>query len=356
VKRFSLFGAESGFTDLGRAIFAENLDELERRIAGGLDINEHVPLAGSTADLPLTLALFENKPKAIRFLLDRGAELNDRSSPAIVTAAFNCDAATLELLVARGARIDAVDRVGKNAYSAALYGERYDLLPVLARLGLHPDADGGSSLRQAAFGRQLDAVRFFVEHGVSVNGHVPDMVMPSNPTAVAIAARNGDLPMVRYLVEHGADVLIKDEYGDRPYTHAVALGHAELQAYLRPLEPPAWHDPEQRLAELEPFELPDALIAWLRRDERRIELAADGPIRFVVFHDLLGVKPIAWQRRRFLDLLLSVDDYWEVGFLAWSPRDRKLVHVDFEHDELRVLCTWPQFEAEPAKWIVAALG
>lgn len=356
MKRFRLFGAESGFTDLARAIFAEDIDELERRIAGGLDINQHVPIASLTADLPLTLALIENKTKVIRFLLDRGAELNDGSSPSIVMAAFNCDGATLELLVAHGAKVDAVDRVGKNAYIAALANDRYDLLPVLARLGLHPNADGGSALRRAAFGRQLEAVQFFVEHGVNVNGHVPDMVMPNSPTAVAVAARNGDLPMVRYLVEHGADILIKDEYGDRPYSHAVAIGHVELQEYLRPLEPPAWHDTEQRLAELGPFKLPDALIEWLRRDERRIEVGANGVIRFVVFHDLLGVKPIVWQRRRFLDLLLTVDNYWEVGFLAWSPRDRKLVHVDFEHDELRVLCTWPEFEAEPAKWIVAALG
>jgi hypothetical protein len=36
--------------------------------------------------------------------------------------------------------------------------------------------------------------------------------------------------MVHYLVEHGADVKIKDEYGDRPYSHAVAIRHGALQA------------------------------------------------------------------------------------------------------------------------------
>lgn len=356
MKPYRLFGTDAAVSNVARAILAEDLEELERRIADGLDIDEHVQFVPLVADLPLTLALVENKLKVVRYLLDCGAELNDRSSPAIVTAAHNCDAATLDLLVAHGARVDAIDRVGKNAYSAALYSERYDLLPVLARLGLRPDADSGSALRQAVSRRQFEAVQFFVEHGVDVNGHVPDMVWPTNPTAVAVATLNGDLPMVRYLVEHGADVLIKDEHGDRPYSHAVAIGHAELQAYLRALEPPRWHDAKSRLAELEPFGLPEALLELLRGDERRIDLGGDGEIRFIRFHDLFGVKPFLWRRSRYVDLLAVVDNYWEVGFLTWSPCDRKLVHVDTEHDEVRVLCTWPEFVASPATWIHAAFG
>lgn len=352
---FRLFNVNAALTPVGRAVLSEDIAALERLIAAGLDIDAHVEIAERAWELPLTLALVENKDMAIRFLVDRGAELNDRASPAIVTATWNCPPATLEWLVARGAKVDAVDRVRKNAYSVALAGKRPELLPVLAHLGLHPNADGGSAFRQAAFERQLDAVRFFVEHGVNVNGHVPDMVMPNNPTPVAIAARNGDVAMVRYLVEHGADVTIKDEYGDRPYSHAVAIGHQELQDYLRALEPPEWHDVERRVAELAPFKLPEALVEWLSRDNRRLELDSR-LIRFIEFHGVLGVKPILWQRRRFLDLLAVVDNYWEVGFLCWSPRDRKLVHVDYEYDELRVLCTWPEFVAAPAKWIDAALG
>jgi hypothetical protein len=348
--RYRLFGDSVQTTDVAREILAEDIAALRRRIATGWDIDAQAELVPGFWELPLSLALVENKLSVLRLLVEHGVNLNDRSSPAIVTAAHNCDAETLAFLVAHGARVDAYDRVGKNAYQAALYSERLDLLPVLLRLGLRPDADGGVALRQAAFARQLDAVKFFIEHGVDPNGHVSDAVMPNNPTAVAVAARNGDLDMVRYLVEHGADVTLKDEYGDRPYSHAVAIGHAELQSYLKALEPPAWHDVESRLVELRPFKLPDATLAFLRGDNRRVDLV-ESPVRFIEFHGILGVKPILWRRRRFLDLLAVVDNYWEVGFLAWSGRDRKLVHVDFEHDELRVLCTWPEFVADPGTWI-----
>jgi hypothetical protein len=121
---------------------------------------------------------------------------------------------------------------------------------------------------------------------------------------------------------------------------------------LKSLEPPEWHSIEHCVAELKPFKLPAALLDFLRGDARRIEVGGR-VVRSIEFHDVTGVKPIRLGCRRFLDLLAKVDDYWEVGFLTWSARDRKLAHVSYEYGKIKVLCTWPDFIADPTRWIDA---
>ena len=133
------------------------------------DINEPILLTSYSEALPITLALVEKKFEVLELLLYRNANLNDEHEPAIVTAARCCEASTIERLVALGAQIDRTNSVGSNAYSAALYSERFDLLPRLARLGLRVDADGGASFRQAVFARQRQGIQFFVENGVDMN-------------------------------------------------------------------------------------------------------------------------------------------------------------------------------------------
>ena len=227
---------------------------------------------------------------------------------------------------------------------------RFELLPEIFRLGLSPAADGGSSLRSAAFNRQFEAVKFLVEHGVDSNTRRPDMVFPNNPSTVAVAARNGDFAMVKYLVEHGADITLTDEYGDRPYTEALKAKHAELADYLKSLEPAQWHTDAYHLRRIATYDAPPALVEFLQRADRRIELE-NCPPKYIVFHTLQHVKEIDWKGRKLLDLLAEVDDYWESGYLAWSPHHKKVAHADYEHGQLTVLCSWNKFIANPSKWI-----
>lgn len=354
MQKWLFFGPDTPLTRMTQDILAEDLDALSAHLADGWDINEKFKICDDSWELPLAVALVENKPRVVGWLLEHKVELNARHRPAIVFASMNGDAAMLEKLVAHGARLDGFDNVGKSAWSAALYHKRYDLLPVLLKLGLPVDVDHGVSLRQAVFGDQMEAVRFFIENGLDPNQHVPDMVFPNDPTAVAIAAQRGDLAMVRYLIEHGADISLKDEWGDRPFTLAAKGGHLEVASYLRELEDPRFHDVENRVVELRAYHLPPDLLAFLRRPDRRIEMKGMAP-RFLEFHHLLDVRELKWQRRTVIDLLAAVEDRWETGFLVWSPRDRKLAHADIEHEKFRVLCSWQEFVDDPRRYVDSIL-
>lgn len=349
MKKYRLFGPQSKLTEDTKLILAEDLQALARRVEEGWDIDTPMQVCVTyVQELPINVALIENKLRVVDFFLERGADLNVDGDPAIVAAANNCDAATLRRLVAHGAKIDARHRVGKNAYSSALYHDRYDLLPVLAELGLKPDADGGCVFRQAVFGRQYRAVEFFISHGMDVNLHAPDQVFPYNSTAVAVAAQNGDLKMAKLLVEHGADVLLTDAYGYRPYSDAGRNGHVEMQAYLKSLEPAALHDEELCAKTLAANGVPAALIDLLRSEDGRMALG-DSYIGDICFHTVTDVIELNWRGRRFFDLIAKSENYGAAGLLVWSPADGKLAFADFEHDEFHILCTWEEFAANPGK-------
>lgn len=59
------------------------------------------------------------------------------------------------------------------------------------------------------------------------------MVFPYASTPVTEAARSSNFPMVRWLVEQGADITLSDKYGDRPYSVAVQNKNQELAEYLK---------------------------------------------------------------------------------------------------------------------------
>lgn len=339
--------------EIVRSLLEEDIPALERALAAGWDIDRPMPQPDGWASPPINIALQRQKQRVIDFLLARGAHLNFQLDHPLIWAIGNgCAASTIEKLVAHGARLDATNQVDNGAYQAALSAKRFDLLPMLVNLGLPVGADGGPLLRSAVFNRQFEVVKFLVEHGYDVNMRRPDMVFSGNPSAVAIAARNGDIETVRYLVEHGADVTLTDEYGDRPYTCAMKAGKPDLVEYIKSLEPAEWHTEEHHLRRVAAYEPPADLVEFLRRPVRRVDLHVGGwHPKYLEFHQLAHVKELDWKGAKLLDLLAVAEGYWETGYLVWSSRHRKLGHADYEHGRFMVLCTWRNFMADPSRWI-----
>lgn len=349
-KKYELFSEGTELTDLASLIMNEDINALEQHIQTGWNINLKIDICEYIEELPINFALIENKLRVVDFLLANKVNLNVKGDPAIVSAAHNCEPETIEQLVRFGAHIDARDRVGKNAFSAALYNDRYELLPFLFKLGLKVSADNGDSFRQAVSENQREAVEFFVEHGIDINKCTPNQVYPYNPTAVSVASSNNNFELVKYLVINGADVTIKDKTGYRPFSYAVENKNIEMQEYLRALEPTEWHNDELRLTALKTYKLPSDLQSFLRSRDRRFKLSCKS-VSFVEFQSLCNTKEVKWQGRKFLDLLSEVDNFLADGFLVWSPKDKKLCSADYEHGDFQVLCKWEEFVDDPSKWI-----
>lgn len=99
------------------------------------------------------------------------------------------------------------------------------------------------------------------------------MVYPYQATPLTVAVRVGNFAMVKFLIEHGADVTLAEKDGERPYTIAVSNKHTDLADYLKSLEPVEIHNLENRKHELKKYKLPDELVTFLTGDKHRLELA-----------------------------------------------------------------------------------
>ncbi len=351
MERWAFFGPEDELTPIARLIMIEDIAGLDATLGREWKLDQPFDFTGHFCnDLAISLALIENKQRVIDYLIGKGANLNVEGSPAITFAVRNSDIATIEKLIAAGSRIDSVNNVGSNAYSCALYSERFDLLPFLLEKGLRVDADGGKSFRQAVYSRQREAVEFFLKAGIDPDLRCPDQVFPYNPTAVQVAAENDDVDMVRLLVDHGADVTLTDHNGVRPFLAAVFNRNATLQSYLRPLEPGAWHDPQRKIAWLKSCNVTPDLIAFLQRENRRLYVNSN-ECTWIEFHELLNVHELTWPGGPYLAIVAGVDDSCACKTLVWSTRKRRLAIVDQEHDQVTMLGTWADFVADPASQI-----
>jgi uncharacterized protein len=350
MERWRFFGPEHELTPIARLIMAEDIAGLDATLGGEWQLNRMFVFCRHCEDLAINLALIENKQQVIDYLIDKGADLNVKGSPAITFAAHNSDTRAIQKLLDAGARIDAANNVGSNAYSCALYSDRIDLLPFLLSKGLRVDADGGKSFRQAVYSRKREAVEFFLKAGIDPNLRRADQVHPSNPTAVLVAAENDDFDMVRLLVDHGADVTLQDDNGERPFFAAAFNKNIPMQKYLRALEPDSLHDPERKIDLLKSYGVTQDLIEFLQREDRRIHVNS-GDCKWLDFHDLLSIREMNYDGDLYLVLFPAVDDCCPCWPLAWSKHSNCLVMINRDDVQETIIGSWADFVAAPVSYI-----
>jgi len=348
MRKWRFFGPDADITPVARMILNEDVDALDASLGRDWQLNGRTRFSEYTTELPINLALVEQKSRVIDYLLSKGVDLNIEGAASITFAVKNCDLPTIEKIISAGARVDAINNVGGNAISCALYQDRLDLLPFLQSKGLRLDADNGISFKQAVFAGQQAAVEYFLSQGFDPNLRAADMVDPANQSAVEMAAMKNDLPMVKLLVEHGADVTLTDVNGSRPYLWALHHGNGEMEVYLRALEPADWHKPEKKIELLRSYGAPETLIEFVQRDNRRIDLSdCDCDCEYLDIRDLRAIYEFKWSGSSFLNLMAGVDDMCGCGELVWSKKRKRLALVDQEHDEITWLDSWEAFLGDP---------
>ena len=170
------------------------------------------------------------------------------------------------------------------------------------------------------------------------------------PPPVTEAARSNDFPMVRWLVEQGADITIADKYGDRPYTVAVQNKNQEMADYLKALEPEEWHNEQEKIRQLMPYKLPAKLVEYLKTGPLRLEFPDQEWVKWAELYSFMDVQEMTWKRKKLLSLMVQMDNYSDY-LLLWSPRDKKLWYLDIEHEEFHPLAKWDDFIADPGRYL-----
>jgi ankyrin repeat protein len=263
-----------GQTPLAKAIYWHHRDIADLLLAGGADINK------SAADLnaqglmapPLLQAIRAKNAEGTRYLLEHHADVNQRDAyggTALGSAIRNDDLplvkrlldrgallngliatnpngpgcvpvnylsglnnpALLELLIARGARIHALNREGVDALFETARQGNPQSVKVLLQRGANPnsrDPSGTTAMMMAAEYGSVENVRLLLEYGADVNARDS-----SQETALGWGlVRKNNIAVLKLLTDHGADINVIDRAGHTPLIGAVMEGDGETVLFL----------------------------------------------------------------------------------------------------------------------------
>jgi uncharacterized protein len=271
--------ATRGQTVLMTAARTGNVDAVTALLDRGANIAASEDLLGENA---LMWAAAEDHADVVRLLLARGGDPNARSKALtfpkdrfglegvltilppgkwtpLMYAAREGATHAADALADGGAELNAVDPEGATALLRAIMNAHYDTAAVLIEHGADPnvaDMAGMGPLYATVdmnslaevYGRPprhvsdtrsaLDVERLLLEHGARPNAplktptltraHTPgDPVLNEGATPLMRAAKHGDFRSMQILLEHGADVSLKQKNGATALMLASGLGRGQ---------------------------------------------------------------------------------------------------------------------------------
>lgn len=271
---------ERGETVLMTASRAGNADAVKVLLEHGADGNAKESFRGQTA---LMWAAAENHADVVRLLIGHGADPKVHSSDrdttppklmagtpaapisrggltALVFAARQGSMEAAKALLEGGAEINETDADGHTPLLIAILNNHDDLAQMLIDQGADvnlADKDGRTPLFTAVdqhdvdwsdrpFVKEtdklssLDVIKSLVGHGAQVNAQLtaasiikkaaqdsPDRTISAGGTAFMRAARSGDVEVMRYLLDHGANPKLSNKDGANALMLAAGLGYTD---------------------------------------------------------------------------------------------------------------------------------
>ncbi len=248
-------GNNRGWTPLHQAAYANRSEIAALLMERGARLDAEAHGAGGT---PLIVALFWGH-REVAELLGRDSAVPDNlraaaglGLPRLVDACFRADGSlTAEACAARGfyrphsgfpdwQPSPDPQEVLDEALVWACKSDRVAVLERLVKAGARVNADPyrGTPLAWAAVCNRPETAAWLLDHGADINQKATfgGLTHGQGITALHLAAQYGHMPVVRLLVERGADRSIKDDlYGSTAAGGANYFGQTEARDYLNSL-------------------------------------------------------------------------------------------------------------------------
>ena len=181
---------------------------------------------------PLLAALGNQYYKTARYLISKGAMVNDSNNfgkTPLHTAAYYGSFDMVKLLISKGAKVDAKNKEGETPIVYSVYREKgitksdsdaYKIISLLTSKGADVNISTGkyaSSLLHLALYNNYTKSALFLAKKMNNT----DSAEEDGTTPLMLAADIGDVALVKFLLDRGADVNKKDIHGRTPVFFAL---------------------------------------------------------------------------------------------------------------------------------------
>jgi ankyrin repeat protein len=167
------------------------------------------------------------KRLVLKHLFSRSADVNARTdfgSTPLHLAVMNNHPDIAKLLIQSGAEINATDADGKTPLHIASAKNHMDFLKVLLLKGADleiKDRESKTPLDLAVSNRNIEIIRVLVKKGAALN-HQESLGRYPGSTMLHRMIMDHYLEGVKFFLENGADIKIKDRNGKTPVDYAMA--------------------------------------------------------------------------------------------------------------------------------------
>jgi ankyrin repeat protein len=202
-----------GITPLGEACTNGNAEVVELLLKAGADANT----PQTEGETPLMSASRTGNPAAVKALLDHGAQINVaeewRGQTALMWAAAEGHADVVKLLIANGALINGKSKIFDYT----------SFRPKAGSVGMNFPRGGFTPLLFAARQGSLPVVKTLIEAGADIN-----LADPDGTSAVVMAIINLHYDLAGYLIDRGADVNYSDNRGRAALYAAIDMKNMDV--------------------------------------------------------------------------------------------------------------------------------
>ena len=219
-----------GNTDIKTAITNGDLVLLKSMIEGNKDLLES---RIDTYFTPLNFASLEGKTDIVKYLVDKGADINTRDregSIPLQNAAIKGYLDIVIILVEKGSDVNYKDDNDVTPLHFACMSGNYELVKYLIDNGANVRAvskAGREPIFEAAWGGNLEMIKFLESKGSDLKG-----INSNGNTPLHFASRNGSKELIEYILSKGYDINQKNNAGQAPIVWAVAGNSPEVIRFL----------------------------------------------------------------------------------------------------------------------------
>ncbi|XP_071107805.1 ankyrin repeat domain-containing protein 17-like isoform X5 [Haliotis cracherodii] len=219
---------ENGHTPLMEAASAGHVEVARILLDNGAGINTH---SNEFKESALTLACYKGHLEMVKFLLEAGADQEhktDEMHTALMEASMDGHVEVARLLLDSGAQVNMPADSFESPLTLAACGGHVELAALLIERGANIEEvndEGYTPLMEAAREGHDEMVALLLSHDADINAQTEE----TQETALTLACCGGFLEVADFLIKAGADI----ELGcSTPLMEAAQEGHLELVKYL----------------------------------------------------------------------------------------------------------------------------